>query len=154
MDWTALLKTIGLCSISILIEALSATKKGKSWFENLKKPKYSFSMKVWYFVGAVYYVIFGIIGYRQFSTNSSVVSTPIILLVLVMIVNGLSNFIIFKYHALKWFYLIIYPFVFLLFALITVLAFNDELSAILASLYLSWLIYDIYYCYNLWKLNS
>jgi tryptophan-rich sensory protein len=110
-------------------------------------------MKVWYFVGAVYYVIFGIIGYRQFSTNSSVVSTAIILLVLVMIVNGLSNFIIFKYHSLKWFYLIIYPFGLLLFALITVLAVNDELSAILASLYLSWLIYDIYYCYSLWKLN-
>ena len=38
MDWTALFKTIGLCLISILIEAASATKDGKKWFENLKQP--------------------------------------------------------------------------------------------------------------------
>ena len=111
-------------------------------------------MNIWYFVGAVYYVIFGIISYRQFFANSSIVSTPIILLVLVMLTNGLSNFIIFKYHSIKWFYLIIYPFGLLLLALIIVLAVNDKLSAILASLYFSWLLYDLYYCYNLWKLNS
>ena len=74
MDWTALLKTIGLCLVSIVIEALSATKKGKSWFDQLKRPKYSFSLSIWYFVGATYYVIFGIIAYRQFSSNLNIFS--------------------------------------------------------------------------------
>jgi len=154
MDWTAFLKTIGLCLISILIEAVSATKEGKLWFDQLKRPRYSFSLKVWYFVGAAYYIIFGIIAYRQFSGNLSIFSPSIILLALVMILNGLGNFVIFKYQSLKWFYLVIYPFGFLLLALIVVLAPNDKLSAGLAATYFLWLIYDLYYGYHLWKLNS
>lgn len=154
MDWTAFLKTIGLCSISILIEAFSATKNGKKWFDQLKRPRYSFSLRVWYFVGAAYYIIFGIIAYRQFSHNLNIVSTSILLLALVMVLNGLGNFIIFKYHSLKWFYLVIYPFGLLLFALIIVLAPVDQLSASLASVYFLWLIYDLYYSYNMWKLNA
>jgi tryptophan-rich sensory protein len=154
MDWTAFLKTIGLCLISIVIEGLSATKKGKLWFEQLERPKYSFSLRIWYFVGAVYYIIFGIIAYRQFSGNLNILSTSIILLTLVMILNGLGNFIIFKYHSLKWFYLVIYPFGLLLLALIIVLAPTDKLSATLASVYFLWLIYDLYYGFNIWKLNT
>jgi len=154
MEWTALLKTIVLCLISIFIEAISATKSGRSWFEQLKRPKYSFPLRIWYFVGAVYYIIFGIVAYRQFSKNLDIFSVPIILLALVMILNGLGNFIIFKYRSLKWFYLVIYPFGLLLLALIITLAPNDKLSAVLASIYFIWLIYDLYYGYNLWKLNS
>jgi len=101
MEWTALLKTIVLCLISILIEALSATKGGRLWFDKLKRPKYSFPLRIWYFVGAAYYIIFGIIAYRQFSNNSNIFSTPIILLALVMTLNGLGNFILFKYRSLK-----------------------------------------------------
>ena len=153
MDWIALLKTIGLCLVSIVIEALSATKKGKSWFEQLKRPKYSFSLRIWYFVGAAYYIIFGIIAYRQFSSNLNIFSTSIILLTLVMILNGLGNFIIFKYRSLKWFYFIIYPFSLLLLVLIIVMATTDKISAILASIYFLWLFYDLYYGYSLWKLN-
>lgn len=153
MDWTPLLKTIGLCLISILIEVFSATKNGKAWFDQLKRPKYSFSLRIWYFVGAAYYIIFGIIAYRQFSSNLNIFSASVILLTLVMILNGLGNFIIFKYRSLKWFYLVIYPFGLLLLALIIVLAPNDKLSAVMASAYFLWLIYDLYYAYNLWKLN-
>ena len=126
MDWIALLKTVGLCLISILIEAISATKAGKLWFEKLKRPKYSFSLRIWYFVGAAYYIIFGIIAYRQFSINLNTFSTPIILLALVMILNGLGNFIIFKYRSLKWFYLLVYPFGFLLIGLILTLYKSDR----------------------------
>lgn len=154
MDWTALLKTIGLCLVSILIEGISATKEGRLWFDKLKRPKYSFSLRIWYFVGAAYYIIFGIIAYRQFSRGIDFVSAPIILLALVMVLNGLGNFIIFKYRSIKWFYLVIYPFGLLLLSLIIVLMPYDKLSALLTSAYFLWLIYDLYYGYNLWKLNS
>lgn len=153
MDWMALIKTIALCLVSIIIEASSATKKGRTWFQQLKTPKYSFSLQVWYFVGAIYYIIFGIIAYRQFSNNSTLFSTSVILLTLVMILNGLGNFIIFKYRSLKWFYFVIYPFGLILLALILVLLPIDKISSLLASLYFIWLIYDLYYGYNMWKLN-
>lgn len=154
MIWTALFKTIGVCLVSIIIEAISATKDGVKWFGDLKRPKYSFPMKIWYVVGAVYYILFGIATYRQFALGKSFASFSILLLTFVMIVNGLSNFVIFKYRSLKWFYLIIYPFVFVLLTLVIVLWKDDKISAGLVSLYLLWLFYDLYYGYNIWKLNS
>ena len=154
MDLIALLKTIALCLISIVIEAVSATKEGREWFESLKRPKYSFSLKVWYVVGAAYYLVFGIVAYRLFTKNFSFLSTPILLLVLVMLVNGLSNFLVFQYKSVKWFYFIIYPFGVLLLALIVVVHPIDAFAAFLASLYFLWLIYDVYYGYHMWKLNG
>jgi tryptophan-rich sensory protein len=154
LDYTALIKTIALCVISIVIEAVSATKEGKQWFESLKRPKYSFSLRILYIVGVKYYIIFGIIAYRQFAIAATILSLPIILLTLVMVINGLSNFIAFRYRSIKWFYLIIYAFGLLLLALIIVLSFNDIISSVLASVYFVWLIYDLYYGYHLWKFNS
>ena len=154
MIWPALIKTIGICLVSIVIEAISATKEGKTWFENLKRPKYSFSFGVWYVVGAFYYIIFGIVAYRQFSLGKLFSSLSIILLLAVMVLNGLSNFIIFKYRSIKWFYLVIYPFALVLLSLIIVLWKDDAISASLASLYFLWVFYDLYYGYNMWKLNE
>jgi tryptophan-rich sensory protein len=70
-----------------------------------------------------------------------------------MIINGLSNFIIFRYRSVKWFYLVIYPFALLLLALILVLLQTDGVSTGLSSLYFLWLVYDLYFGYGLWKLN-
>jgi tryptophan-rich sensory protein len=154
MDWSALYKTLGLCLVSILIEAASYTRSGKKWFEQLRQPRYSISLKVWYFVGAVYYILFGLIAYRQFSKHVNLFSATMVLLVLIMLLNGLGNFIIFKYRSLKWFYLVIYPFGLILLTFVIILLQHDPLSAGLASLYLMWLFYDLYYGYRLWKLND
>jgi len=155
MIWLAVLKTIALCGISIIIEAIAATRKGKHWFEKLERPPFSFSLKVWYVVGGVYYILFGIVAYRQFATGMNFFSVTVILLSALMLINGLSNFVAFKYRSLKWFYLIIYPFALLLLALIVLLWRNgDRTSSVLSSLYFLWLFYDIYWAYNLWKLND
>src|SRR5436853_6237890 len=129
MIWVALFKTIGLCLVSIFIEAISAPKEGREWFGNLKRPRYFFPLKIWYVVGAIYYIIFGIATYRQFAIGKSFFSISILLLAFVMIVNGLSNFVLFKYRSLKWFYLIIYPFTIILLILIIMLWKDDKISA-------------------------
>lgn len=154
MSWEPLFKAIGLCFLSVIIEAISYNNSGKQWFENLKQPKYSFSLSTWYVVGAVYYILFGIIAYRQFRTGADISSLSIILLISVMLCNGLSNFAAFRYRSLKWYYLLVYPFAVLLLSLIIILLERDIISAILASIYFLWLIYDLYYLYYLWKLNS
>jgi tryptophan-rich sensory protein len=148
MDWPALFKTLALCLISILIEAASYTRTGKTWFEQLRQPRYSISLKVWYFVGAVYYILFGIVAYRQFRYQGSGISPSLILLALVMLLNGLGNFIIFKYRSVKWFYLVIYPFGLILLTLIIILLQHDIISAMLASIYFLWLIYDLIHRIN------
>jgi tryptophan-rich sensory protein len=154
MDWIALLKTFGLCLISIIIEAITATKDGKKWFENLRQPKYSFSFSFWYVIGGLYYVICGIIAYRQFHSSTDMFTLPIILLTLIMIINGLTNFILFKFRSLKMFYLVLYPFIALFSGLIIALFQTDKISAGLAAIYLAWLVYDLYYFLNLWRLND
>lgn len=154
MDWPALYKTLGVCLVSVLIEAASYTRSGKVWFEQLRQPRYSISLKGWYVAGGIYYLLFGIIAYRQFRDEANLFSGPIILLILVMLLNGLGNVIIFKYRSIKWFYLVIYPFGLILLYLIIVLFRNDIISGVLGSLYFLWLIYDLYYGYWLWKLNK
>ncbi len=154
MDWIALLKTLGLCLISIIIEAVSATRDGKKWFENLKQPKYSFSFSFWYVIGGLYYLICGVIAYRQFHNSTDIFTLPIILLTLIMVINGLTNFILFKFRSLKMFYVVLYPFIALFIGLIIVLAQSDKISVGLAGLYLAWLVYDLYYFLNLWRLNK
>jgi tryptophan-rich sensory protein len=154
MDWSALYKTFGLCLISVLIEGISYTKSGKAWFEQLNRPRLSPSIQVWYFVGGLYYLLFGVIVYRQFRLNYNFLTAPILLLTAVMLVNGFSNFIIFKYRALKVFYVMIYPFATIVILLVVMLAYTDIVSSFLAGIYLLWLFYDLYYFYWLWKLNE
>ncbi len=154
MDWIALLKTVGLCSISIIIEAVSATKDEKKWFENLRQPKYSFSFSFWYVIGGLYYIICGVIAYRQFRITTDILTLPIILLILIMVINGLTNFILFKFRSLKMFYYVLYLFAALFLGLILILIQTDKVSTGLAITYLAWLIYDLYYFLNLWRLNK
>jgi tryptophan-rich sensory protein len=154
MIWPALIKTIALCFVSIAIEAISATRQGKVWFESLRRPRYSFPLSSWYVVGVLYYIIFGVVAYRQFSMEKTFLSITIVVLAVVMVLNGLSNFIIFKYRSIKWFYLAIYPFAVVLLVLIIALWKDDRISACLGSLYFLWLFYDLYYGYNIWKLNE
>lgn len=153
MDWISLYKTIGLCLISIAIEAFSATKEGKVWFESLRQPKHSFPFSFWYTVGGIYYIICGIIAYRQFH-SSEALPASIILLTIMMIINGLTNFILFKFRSLKVFYWVLYPFGLLVVTLILSLYSTDLISAGLAFIYLLWLCYDLYYFKMLWKLNT
>jgi translocator protein len=155
MDLPALYKTIALCAVSVLIEIASASKQGKTWFENLRRPRFSFGLNAWYIVGSLYYLIFAIATYRQFHSGATWISPSIILLVLIFIANGMSNLLLFKLHSLKWFYLVIYPFALLLICLVAeLLRLHDNVSAGIVSAYLLWLIYDLYYTYYLWKLNQ
>ena len=150
----SLIKTICFCLVFIILEAISATKAGRVWFESLRRPRFSFGLSIWYIVGGAYYIIFGTIAYRLFAGGFSLFSIPFLLLFVVMLINGLSNFILFRNRSLRWFYLIIYPFAFILLSMIFTLYGLDRLAAGLACLYFLWLIYDLYYMHNLWKLNK
>lgn len=154
MDWTALLKTVGLCLISIIIEAVSVTKDGKKWFETLKQPRFALPFPVWYFIGGLYYIICGTIAYRLFqNTQSSHFNLTLLLLILMMLGNALPNFFLFKQKSLRKFYLSGIPFAIFLAALYFQLLRVDIVSSWVLFPYFIWLIYDFYYFHNLLKLN-
>ena len=149
-----MLKTAVLCSISIIIESAASSKPGIEWFKNLRQPKYSLPFSAWYIVGVFYYLICGIIAYRQFHNSEDILTLPVILLALIMVINGLSNLILFKHRSLKMFFRTLYPFIALFMVLIVVLFQNDRLSVGFACIYLLWLCYDIYYFQKLLQLNE
>ena len=154
MDWLALSKTLALCLLSIILELFSYSKKGKAWFESLRQPKYSFPFSVWYLVGGLYYIICGIVAYRQFHHSTQIFTAPIILLASMMVLNGLPNFILFKLHSLKLFKWTFIPFIIVFIWLMIVLVHTDKISAGVAGIYFLWLGYDIYYFFELVKLNG
>jgi translocator protein len=155
MDWTAVLETAGLCLIFVIIEAFTASKDGKKWFESLKQPRFALPFPVWYLVGGLYYIMCAVIAYRLFlNTQSSHFYLTMALLVLMMIGNALPNIFLFKQRSLRRFYLSGIPFAIILTALYIQLLRVDVFSSWVLFPYFIWLIYDYYYFRNLLKLNN
>lgn len=155
MDYAALFKAIGVCLISVIFEALGTSKEGKIWFENLKKPKYSFPFWMWYIVGFLFYIICGLIAYRIFIySNSNEYLLSLLLLMVMMFGNGLTNFILFRIRSLNLYYFSIFPFCIILILLYLQLRRFDIISSWILLPYLIWGIYDIYLLHSLWKLNK
>ena len=155
MNWTALTETIGLCLISVVIEAVSVTKTGKEWFESLKQPRLALPFPVWYLIGGFYYIMCGIIAYRLFlDQESGHFCLTLSLLILMMLGNALPNIYLFRQHSLRRFYLSGIPFTIILTALYIRLLQVDTFSSWILFPYFLWLIYDFYYFRNLMKLNN
>ena len=153
MNYTALFETLGLCLVSVLIEAAGTTRSGKIWWEALKQPPYSISLKIWYVVGGLYYLICGVIAYRLFNMEGDDVFLRLLPLGLMMLVNGAGNFLLFRLRSLKGFYLSLYPFTVIIIILYVQLLKIDTTSSWVLLPYMIWLIYDFYYLHAIWKLN-
>lgn len=154
MNYTALFQAIGLCFASVLIEAAGTTKSGKAWFESLKKPPFSLPFKVWYIVGGLYYIICGVIAYRLFTIPDNGVLVRLLPLGLMMLANGIGNFLLFRLRSLAGLYISLFPFSLILLILYIQLLRTDEISSWVLLPYMIWLIYDFYYMNALWKLNK
>ncbi len=155
MNYSVLIQTLLFCLIFIVIEAFTATKEGKKWFQSLKQPRFALPLPAWYFIGGLYYLICGTIAYRLFQNKeSSHFSLTLGLLILMMLGNALPNLFLFKQKSLKKFYLSGIPFSIILAALYFQLLRVDTFSSWVLFPYFIWLIYDYYYFHNLMKLNK
>lgn len=149
-----IIKTIGLCLTSIILEAMSVSKEDKQWFEQLHQPKYAPSLLGWTVAGIFYYIICIIVGYNQFQSQAGYFSSETILLVKIMVVNVIMNFILFKLRSIKTFYALLYPFIILISVFAIILFKINKVSSALVIMYLFWLCFDLYYFHRLWQLNS
>ena len=154
MNYTALVQAIGLCLVSVLIEAAGTTKSGKAWLENLKKPRLSLPFTVWYLVGGLYYIICGTIAYRLFAIPGEGVVMRLLPLGLMMLANGAGNFLLFRLRSLAGFYYSLFPFTVIILILYFQLLSIDIISSWVLLPYMLWLVYDFYYLHALWKLNE
>src|SRR5687767_7965661 len=94
----AFLISLIICAITALLEGLCAGKSVKLFFATLKFPPYSAPLWVWSVIGAAYYMIFFFILFRLFQLNAytTVWYVAFVLVLFMMLVNGLSNYVIFR----------------------------------------------------------
>src|ERR1043165_9271628 len=91
-----------ICGTAAVLEGACAGKNIKAFFAELRFPRYSAPLWVWTIIGGVYYVIFGFVGYRLLliEFGSTLWSFTFGLILFMMIVNGLTNYIIFRARKL------------------------------------------------------
>lgn len=150
----ALLVSCGLCAVAAALEGLCAGRNVKSFFSTLRFPSYSAPLWLWSIIGGLYYVIFWFITYRLLKLENSLIRSAALALVLfMMLVNALTNYVIFRTQNLQLSFAIGCVFPFLDIALLFCLTQLDALSAWALLPYLIYRIYAVWWGYRLWTLN-
>lgn len=98
----ALLVSCVVCALAAALEGAWAGRNVKAFFSTLKFPPYSAPLWVWSIIGGVYYLIFGFVTYRVLRLGGSMLrSSALALVLLMMTVNALTNYIIFRARNLR-----------------------------------------------------
>ncbi|MCL2228572.1 MAG: tryptophan-rich sensory protein [Firmicutes bacterium] len=155
MEWslTAFLFTLGVCLASLIVAGATERKRkdDKEWFANLKHPDNAFLLKALYVVGFIFFPMFGFILYTAF-VASDIVS--IVLATSVIVIMGFSPLLKYKTRNLSLFFYVMLVLPVITIALIIFLFQTNIVSAILAIVFMLWLVYDLSYYYRLMKLNK
>jgi len=145
-------------NIFIAIIGGSLIGDGQNWYRNLDKPWYLISFNLFLVVGLIYNLLFAYVLYRLFSQHFEAKDDrflmPIYSVVALMAVNESGNYFFMGLQS-TWNgfigMLIFAPFV--AFAIWKVSAV-DKLGFKLLCLYGLWVIYDIVWTYDLWRMNG
>jgi translocator protein len=150
----ALVISCGVCALAAILEGVCAGRNVKSFFSTLKFPAYSPPLWVWSMIGGLYYVVFWFVTYRLLRLDSSVTRNAALALVLfMMIINALTNYIIFRARNLRLSFIIGCLFPVMDAILLLCLLQLDTLAAWLLVPYLIYRVYAIWWGYKLWELN-
>lgn len=146
--------SIGICFGAAALEGICAGKNVKEYFATLKCPRLSPPLWIWYLIGVVYYASFWFVLFRVLRGESSTLRTgALILIPLMMILNGLWNYVFFRARNLflSFISMMIAPIpdVVLLFCLLQL----DREAAWALVPYLIYRLYSVWWGYGLWTLN-
>ena len=128
---------------------------GLEWFAGLAKPRFLVPLRVFYLVGALYYVLAAVVLYRALARidDSRGRAMSFGLTVGALLLNELWNYGFFGLRSTLAGFLGIVVFLALLTALIAALLMYEKFSAGLLVPYYVWVLYDLAWTYQLWKLN-
>jgi tryptophan-rich sensory protein len=152
----ALLTSLGVCGAAAALEGVCAGNNVKSFFSSLRLPAYSAPLWVWSIIGLFYYLIFCFVLYRLLTLNNSsgLRSATIVLVLVMMTVNALTNYIIFRARNLRLSFLVGALFPILDITLFLMLIQLESLAAWTLIPYLLYRIYAVWWGYALWKQND
>ena len=151
----AILISVVVCLLAAGLEGICAGKNVKSFYAELHFPRYSAPLWVWTIIGGVYYVIFWFVLYRLLllENRSTLWIAAFTLIIFMMIVNALTNYVIFRARNIALSFLITCIFPFMDVALFVCLLRLDKPAAWSLLPYLLYRIYSVWWGYGLWKLN-
>lgn len=151
----AILVAIGICVAAAALEGMCAGKNVKPFFAQLTFPPYSAPLWVWSIIGGLYYLIFSFIIYRLLilGYDSRLKYATLALILLMMVVNAMTNYIIFRARNLRLSFIIGNIFPLLDITLFVCLLQLDNVVALSLIPYLIYRGYAIWWGYALWKAN-
>ena len=152
----ALLASLAICGIAAALEGACAGKNVRSFFASLRFPRYSAPLWVWTIIGGGYYLLFFFIIYRLFrlSRYSNLWIAAFGLIVFMMIVNALSNYVIFRARNLYLSFIIGAIFPIMDVTLFVRLMALDQTAALAMIPYLLYRVYAVFWGYALWRANQ
>jgi translocator protein len=150
------LTSVAVCLVAAAFEGLCAGTGVKAFFATLRFPRFAAPLWLWSIIGAMYYLIFGMVLFRLLLLGSRppVWWTTITLLLGMMLANGLTNVVMFRFRNLHLSYIIGAVFPVLDVALFVLVLALDRVAAAWLGPYLLYRVYAVWWGYGVWKLNS
>jgi hypothetical protein len=135
----------------MIVAGKSWSNEAKEWFVSLNHPDKALMVKFLSKFGILVYLLFGFVLYYLLVQNDIV---PIIVMILIIIIMGISPHFLYKSKNLKLFF----TSNLVLFILIPILIFfllqTSLTMAIVVIVYQLWIIYEMTYWYRLMKMNT
>lgn len=152
----AILISVGASVLAAALEGACAGRNVKAFYAELRFPRYSAPLWVWGIIGGLYYVIFWFVLYRllRLDGETALRNVALTLIVFMMVVNALTNYVIFRARNLHLSFIIGNVFPLMDVTLFVCLLRLDRVAAWTLIPYLLYRIYALWWGYGLWKLNS
>ena len=150
-----LLVAIAICVLFALFGGALVGESLGTWYAALEKPWFLVPLWVFYIVGFVYYVLFATVLYRILVhvNDRRGRATSLALTIIVLFLNELWNYGFFGLESTLVGFLGIAVFLVHLTVLFVVLFRNERFSAKVLVPYYLWVLYDLIWTYQLWRLN-
>lgn len=144
-----------ICVGAAVLEGKLAGRGVRARFAELRLPRYSPPLTVWFLIGGAYYIICFAILYRLLATDqvSRSHALAFILLLILMAVNAGWGFLFFRLKNLRASFLAFVPYGIVTLLLVVTLATTDRVSALLLAPYLAYLGYALWWAHGVWVLN-
>jgi translocator protein len=151
-----LVVAIAICVLFALFGGVLVGESLGNWYKALDKPWFLIPLWVFYIVGAVYYVLFATVLYRILTRVGDRRGrvTALALTISVLFLNELWNYGFFGLESTLVGFLGIVVFLIPLTALLPTLRRYERFSAGLVAVYWIWVLYNLAWTYELWRLNS
>lgn len=149
-----LLYSLVICAISATLEGILAGRGVGARFADLRLPRYSPPLPVWFVIGGVFYLICFTVLYRLFSLPASGLrDAALALLVGMMLMNALWNYVFFRVRDLFLSFVACLPYGLMAVALLALTLKLDRLATLALLPYILYLGYAGVWGYGLWRLN-